>query len=199
MQLLPLGNTPAYAGKTPLPAASAAKCEKHPRLRGEDSLADLSGRLDGETPPLTRGRPDGVIAKLHAGQKHPRLRGEDIAADEGVGQGVETPPLTRGRREWDRYDRFSTRNPPAYAGKTRPSRFRTSIGGKHPRLRGEDWWSTYKRRVAWETPPLTRGRPGSVGSRAAAGRNTPAYAGKTRRHTPHHAKVWKHPRLRGED
>ena len=50
-----------------------------------------------------------------------------------------------------------------------------------------------------ETPPLTRGRLlfGSTGRQRY--RNTPAYAGKTGLRPKRPRRVWKHPRLRGED
>ena len=50
-----------------------------------------------------------------------------------------------------------------------------------------------------ETPPLTRGRR-AVGLASGRGhRNTPAYAGKTALIEQFFLRVWKHPRLRGED
>ena len=50
---------------------------------------------------------------------------------------------------------------------------------KHPRLRGEDLY-------IHGVPPMHFG-------------NTPAYAGKTRKHDPDVLVLKKHPRLRGED
>ena len=50
------GNTPAYAGKTKRASRALFKVEKHPRLRGEDSLQPFTAHLPVETPPLTRGR-----------------------------------------------------------------------------------------------------------------------------------------------
>ena len=95
---MPVGNTPAYAGKTFLARASATLEGKHPRLRGEDEKipsekADLT-----ETPPLTRGRPRHSVWRGPFSQKHPRLRGEDF------GNGKDRQVLVG--------------NTPAYAGKT---------------------------------------------------------------------------------
>ena len=70
-------------------------------------------------------------------------------------------------------------NTPAYAGKTSPVRSTFRACRKHPRLRGEDGRRCATRSMTAETPPLTRGRPG------------------TSCRGP--ARTQKHPRLRGED
>ena len=91
------GNTPAYAGKTPLGIPTRMKERKHPRLRGEDAKSPILKISVTETPPLTRGRlgtrmrcePEKGNTPAYAGKtialrdkgserrKHPRLRGED--------------------------------------------------------------------------------------------------------------------------
>ena len=112
---------------------------------------------------------------------------------------METPPLTRGRRTDYLRRHLRDRNTPAYAGKT-AKKFRDFIElQKHPRLRGEDSASAQRRASARETPPLTRGRLLDNSRMNLGGRNTPAYAGKTRctRRAPPLRE--KHPRLRGED
>ena len=50
-----------------------------------------------------------------------------------------------------------------------------------------------------ETPPLTRGRLSGSEPASAVSGNTPAYAGKTSFFFTPMERVWKHPRLRGED
>ena len=132
------GNTPAYAGKTSMKRSLAGLPRKHPRLRGEDANVRFGPNTELETPPLTRGRPNRLKAKMqisgntpaYAGKtcrrpsrrapswKHPRLRGED-----------------RGGRLERRNDDGNT---PAYAGKTPRQRCRSRRPRKHPRLRGED-------------------------------------------------------------
>ena len=115
----PLGNTPAYAGKTRSMSHSSLKCWKHPRLRGEDPFQRCKQVTASETPPLTRGRPGGsgvqatcdrntpayagkTLARswmVAGAQKHPRLRGEDCSNLFTFVLNDETPPLTRGRPE----------------------------------------------------------------------------------------------------
>ena len=153
--------------------------QKHPRLRGEDSLREAVLRYAPETPPLTRGRlgPTGTgraswrntpayAGKTHAvplsilkNEKHPRLRGEDLIRPLVAKATSETPPLTRGRRRWTAVCRPPQGNTPAYAGKT---------------VRRLD-----REGHAAETPPLTRGRRGDDVPRIGPLGNTPAYAGKT--------------------
>ena len=70
---------------------------------------------------------------------------------------------------------------------------------KHPRLRGEDGFESCQPRHTKETPPLTRGRRGAVLGRVGCAGNTPAYAGKTTKTHRRGKRIWKHPRLRGED
>ena len=134
-----------------------------------------------ETPPLTRGRlPFGrapmammrntpayagktvlKVQPVGRAEKHPRLRGEDFFVGVRPIAIPETPPLTRGR--------------------LRAKREGSSSRKKHPRLRGEDQSVRALAGFSAETPPLTRGRQGVPEGRYAAMRNTPAYAGKTRR------------------
>ena len=134
-----------------------------------------------ETPPLTRGRPSVHPATKRSFWKHPRLRGEDGHKKTGRGRKSETPPLTRGRRRPCGRLHGRCRNTPAYAGKTVVGDLTTPQHGKHPRLRGEDLGCLHERGHRWETPPLTRGRRGGSSRRRGESRNTPAYAGKTRR------------------
>ena len=95
------GNTPAYAGKTTLSVIGVGTHWKHPRLRGEDMVAQHPNDFVLETPPLTRGRL-GALSLSAAGlrntpayagktgtlrqtfserKKHPRLRGEDLSLE----------------------------------------------------------------------------------------------------------------------
>ena len=112
---------------------------------------------------------------------------------------METPPLTRGRRH-DRSRRSDRRgNTPAYAGKTSRKTSYLTFSKKHPRLRGEDCQTKFLPRSKTETPPLTRGRLGTLKRRLASDGNTPAYAGKTAWRLLQWERRGKHPRLRGED
>ncbi len=92
-----LRNTPTCVGKTPQQLALSRICEKHPHLRGEDSLSDDHVVVFVETPPPAWGRRvaiEGFAAKHRNTptcvgktrerfysackiRKHPHLRGED--------------------------------------------------------------------------------------------------------------------------
>ena len=174
-------NTPAYAGKTEDDFVYVPEYGKHPRLRGEDAERESAATASRETPPLTRGRPHNPRPRAscpgntpaYAGKtpcqsrttssrrKHPRLRGEDSCRHCREARVKETPPLTRGRLR---------------SGVTT-----TPSAWKHPRLRGEDPGTGITLILSIETPPLTRGRRFVTGVRSTPIRNTPAYAGKTRR------------------
>ena len=94
---VPVGNTPAYAGKTTTGTSFVFFIRKHPRLRGEDLPGPGTETAPAETPPLTRGR----------------LLQEGIMSG-----GWETPPLTRGRLGVGCARDVRPGNTPAYAGKT---------------------------------------------------------------------------------
>ena len=173
-----VGNTPAYAGKTVKLVDLSNSLQKHPRLRGEDSRSAFSVDSTPETPPLTRGRPDGKsvrsrcagntpayagktaasACRFFASQKHPRLRGEDSSEGSQNRFQVETPPLTRGRPPRQGEDHHGLGNTPAYAGKTQQRDRARRRRSKHPRLRGEDVLFAIQKQRDLETPPLTRGR-----------------------------------------
>ena len=176
--LRPMGNTPAYAGKTsPLPRRLPGM-RKHPRLRGEDTATTSEYGLVKETPPLTRGRLSTGMASVpalrntpaYAGKtrrlrrspttrwKHPRLRGEDPLRWAFLALCLETPPLTRGRQPLEEELLLVSGNTPAYAGKTPKRRSVKGHSKKHPRLRGEDLAIAKAIARHEETPPLTRGR-----------------------------------------
>ena len=172
------GNTPACAGKTRKAHTATPRCEKHPRLRGEDFDPSIVSVPVLETPPLARGRRQGVFKQKSehrntpacagktsrrprqnaAAGKHPRLRGEDERSEPVHISCTETPPLARGRLEASPFRRGFCGNTPACAGKTRNAHLSPRSSRKHPRLRGEDGLNGVPRASAGETPPLARGR-----------------------------------------
>ena len=154
--------------------------------------------MSGNTPAYA-GKTQTVANTQPKNRKHPRLRGEDRFFQCGEYGELETPPLTRGRRRHARRVGGRLGNTPAYAGKTNDLGKRYRGNWKHPRLRGEDLARVRAEKVLLETPPLTRGRPSAIGRSIDERRNTPAYAGKTRRLRSSPRRHWKHPRLRGED
>ena len=195
----PLETPPLARGRPLTTNVGATDTEKHPRLRGEDSLEGSVCIFRSETPPLTRGRRRGDALlndllrntpacagktlnhcrRLHGIGKHPRLRGEDQRHRSAPTEAQETPPLARGRLCYAKRRHQNVGNPPACAGKT------LTFGTVSLTMQ--------------ETPPLARGRPGiTMAARSFSG-NTPACAGKTSIFLPLNFLVRKHPRLRGED
>ena len=127
------------------------------------------------------------------------MRGEDLKPPRIGTARRETPPLARGRPEIIPKRFVLNRNTPACAGKTGEYGEQFSRPQKHPRLRGEDQSYVAMHGSKVETPPLARGRPKTDRGICAAGRNTPACAGKTFAAAAIRFKPEKHPRLRGED
>ena len=112
------GNTPACAGKTPLPRPYSRRGWKHPRMRGEDyPLAGETLTVIGNTPACAGKTPTGSISEDGV-RKHPRMRGEDPCPSKGAGSDQETPPHARGRRKRCEDDFEFFGNTPACAGKT---------------------------------------------------------------------------------
>ena len=133
------GNTPAYAGKTPVRFSITKRCEKHPRVCGEDRRLSAPASAHAETPPRMRGRRTPWFAatalagntpayagKTSAGRrsrggrrKHPRVCGEDPHRGVKNAPVPETPPRMRGRLPDNLRQAAVMGNTPAYAGKTR--------------------------------------------------------------------------------
>ena len=110
--------TPACAGKTTSPALTLAAGRDHPRMRGEDAIATMSGILVSGSPPHARGRPfgrrvaasaDGITpacaGKTRALRRdaaseedHPRMRGEDDCPASRTPRPIGSPPHARGRQ-----------------------------------------------------------------------------------------------------
>ena len=192
-------NTPAYAGKTDDNSYHVIDTQKHPRVCGEDLNGLIQTPQWSETPPRMRGRPSSDTSAVsmsrntpaYAGKtqnsasvpavcrKHPRVCGEDSSLSYRQTSPRETPPRMRGRPGKGRARCFTTRNTPAYAGKTSRHLAQASCRWKHPRVCGEDYHQIVMRQKRGETPPRMRGRPTKLDVTAAVRGNTPAYAGKT--------------------
>ena len=134
----PVGNTPAYAGKTLMIICLYAADWKHPRVCGEDGAALPAAVFTEETPPRMRGRPSvssnffsflrntpayagktiPLAPRRHGGEKHPRVCGEDVAILAKGNWLEETPPRMRGRHAVTLRNGKKGGNTPAYAGKT---------------------------------------------------------------------------------
>ena len=135
-----LGNIPAYAGKTNYFGSVVAEMEEHPRIRGENPRQTPPRRPPRGTSPHTRGKPHSTLRwpagrrniPAYAGktvwrgkiwvkiQEHPRIRGENAGNAFAAGGGEGTSPHTRGKLFHEWIGSMSSRNIPAYAGKTHP-------------------------------------------------------------------------------
>ena len=138
-------------------------------------------------------------ARMKCPQKHLRLRGENVPGTPEKVKKLETPPLTR--RKLPQYNSSNPfgRNTSAYAEKTCVCSWRHDVYEKHLRLRGENFLFLTRAMRLPETPPLTR-RKRADGIRAKVrGRNTSAYAEKTKVLFKRIFKGKKHLRLRGEN
>ena len=114
---LPLGITPAYAGKMLKRATPELRQRDHPRIRGENSMLDEELNYRWGSPPHTRGkfrRPEdercelwitpayagkiGIYAgKLQSRGDHPRIRGENTIPQNAPDDYEGSPPHTRGK------------------------------------------------------------------------------------------------------
>ena len=138
LKVVSLGNTSAYAEKTPSTPQQSLKAWKHLRLRGENPKSTAKTSRTAETPPLTRrkrsitcmGTIDGgntsayaektnfTMEHLTRTEKHLRLRGENHLVMSLVANAEETPPLTRRKPRQEIVGYMLNRNTSAYAEKT---------------------------------------------------------------------------------
>ena len=137
---IPLGITPAYAGKRPLTVCWRWQKRDHPRVCGEKMCIQCSKSIPQGSPPRVRGKavpaalPDVAhgITPACAGKSvppappgapardHPRVCGEKNACW-GVPQTpLGSPPRMRGKAPTQERDTVVGGITPAYAGKSRP-------------------------------------------------------------------------------
>ena len=105
----------------------------------------------------------------------------------------------RGRPNFPQVRIIYIRNTPAYAGKTGRDQSLAGGKGKHPRVCGEDSFTSSSFANDKETPPRMRGRRIAWAFGSSLKRNTPAYAGKTLPAEVDQRQRRKHPRVCGED
>ena len=131
-------NTPTCVGKTRTRPIWRCVREKHPHVRGEDSLFFTPMFFFEETPPRAWGRPavmyeDGTRERntptcvgktlqeqcsLLGIQKHPHVRGEDATSFAIASPEAETPPRAWGRPFHCLSHKIHLRNTPTCVGKT---------------------------------------------------------------------------------
>ena len=194
-------------------------CSTHPRVGGEDAYVGSLPYCDVDSPPRGRGRqrrhhgerrrrrltPAWAGKTALAGHRsggastHPRVGGEDGGVRAwGVSTG-DSPPRGRGRRFAACESVGAPRLTPAWAGKTRHDPRRRGIQPTHPRVGGEDRFTSQPDAIHDDSPPRGRGRPPGARRRPRGGRLTPAWAGKTCCTTCRRRAPTTHPRVGGED
>ena len=196
--ILPLGITPAYAGKIAGLSGSFAGSWDHPRIRGENVFADTSSMLYPGSPPHTRGKcvcllfcgdrlriTPAYAGKMRAGLPcvpvpgdHPRIRGENCWLISAAMKPWGSPPHTRGKSAVIMHEVFEERITPAYAGKIARSICARRRNWDHPRIRGENSMRSASLVSGMGSPPHTRGKCFSGQSEGPRAGITPAYAGK---------------------
>ena len=135
--------TPAYAGKSFFLLFNSFFVQDHPRLCGEKRLTPADRSAKQGSPPPMRGKerapfPVGLhlrITPAYAGKScstdkrpfrkrdHPRLCGEKCALVLCKYTNMGSPPPMRGKALILLMQQFRTRITPAYAGKSRDSRY----------------------------------------------------------------------------
>ena len=147
-------------------------------MRGKAKRKGKNCKNDRITPAYA-GKSDFVAVHKFIFEDHPRLCGEKSISGRTYAIEMGSPPPMRGKvinvQCWFNISRIT----PAYAGK-RKSLIRNSfIHQDHPRLCGEKEKTFNYDRGRRGSPPPMRGKGEHYSKRHAAGRITPAYAGKS--------------------
>ena len=195
--------TPAYAGKSMLSLQSLHNWWDHPRLCGEKSKRFETFLLPAGSPPPMRGKADSYcisqisqrITPAYAGKSrsdswsmavtwdHPRLCGEKWHCGTAFCGSAGSPPPMRGKVWADTSFSAAWRITPAYAGKSESSGSAAVRSWDHPRLCGEKLHLLQLPEQVLGSPPPMRGKGAHLYTCTKRIRITPAYAGKSKRHT----------------
>ena len=174
----PMGITPAYAGKRPALLAALSQGWDHPRLCGEKSPRRLVFRQCPGSPPPMRGKAcffksfnsSVGITPAYAGKRvdlctissrskdHPRLCGEKRFHDVLLIFRRGSPPPMRGKAQSLHGRLYQWRITPAYAGKSPPASDKDQLSRDHPRLCGEKYGFSSRKRLHRGSPPPMRGK-----------------------------------------
>ena len=184
LDVVPVGITPAHAGKSG-PARRPPYPEwDHPRTRGEKKLCERLHTGCQGSPPHTRGKDAssrkvrciGRITPAHAGKSskaslpttwtrdHPRTRGEKSSQRFQGEANSGSPPHTRGKGIQQLAGVYQRGITPAHAGKRGDALFYISAERDHPRTRGEKIMSSVFSTAITGSPPRVRGK-GYIGER----------------------------------
>ena len=172
------GLIPAWAGKTPGVPWYADGRQAHPRVGGENSLADARACLFGGSSPRGRGKllvsgglfpPGGLIpawagktmvdaSAMYGPRAHPRVGGEnpETRPDRSLGPG--SSPRGRGKPVARALYALCPRLIPAWAGKTSVLNVCAMILPAHPRVGGENFSAHTCRHPSGGSSPRGRGK-----------------------------------------
>ena len=173
------GITPACAGNRLTLYTTARRSQDHPRLRGEQPLAELT--YDGKpgiTPACAGNSGRGLRAVCNY-RDHPRLRGEQRLHGTYGRFYQGSPPLARGTGSAGLYSAQPSRITPACAGNSYLVIYQGHKAGDHPRLRGEQAVFAGILLSIGGSPPLARGTVFVLRRFLAADGITPACAGNS--------------------
>ena len=190
--------TPAWAGKSAVPAGYFSGKGDHPRMGGEKILAASKNNTERGSPPHGRGKVETMrsasmrigITPAWAGKRfetvkttitgwdHPRMGGEKIASWTVCNVSMGSPPHGRGKAPALQPWRLSPGITPAWAGKSIQSGGPLYPAWDHPRMGGEK--ERLARCAAWAegSPPHGRGKDAGIPILAPVMGITPAWAGK---------------------
>ena len=135
---IPVGITPAYAGKSLPSRLHLRPCRDHPRVCGEEYFNEISSLSNGGSPPRMRGRATfgdmlkagARITPAYAGKRsrtpwrpgwmrdHPRVCGEESSSHGSTYSKRGSPPRMRGRGVVNDQRNDVVGITPAYAGKS---------------------------------------------------------------------------------
>ena len=176
---VPVGITPAYAGRTAGVQGFVTSVTDHPRVCGENSSAcsmpiDVRGsppRMRGEQPihhrgdnvvritPAYAGRTLRDVPQRCAGEDHPRVCGENPGWCLRLMPRLGSPPRMRGEHLIIRETTQAVGITPAYAGRTLCCVVRLGCSGDHPRVCGENPARIWPPISPQGSPPRMRGEP----------------------------------------
>ena len=126
------------------------------------------------------------------------MGGEKLAFPAILARELGSPPRGRGKAPGHPVLRISARITPAWAGKSPPHWWRSSITEDHPRVGGEKLQELTGLRNTRGSPPRGRGKGRYSPPTATATGITPAWAGKSRLFICFHFFFKDHPRVGGE-
>ena len=152
-------NIPAYAGKTSLRRPGSSVRQEHPRVCGENSAWVPSQGFSQRNIPAYAGKTSRLAPISIQLPEHPRVCGENAPRRQVYLEPPGTSPRMRGKQLDDGTHCRTTRNIPAYAGKTYRIRSRLCLRREHPRVCGENLKPRVLASLTIGTSPRTRGKP----------------------------------------